>query len=260
MLQWCADRAHERGVHREERRAPSVSELSSGLVMNMSTTPNKATTEERSATLMEMVPALFISRVSCMHASQQIIPCLQLHAQHNSASGKGPIRELACVPGAGRGVEQGSGDLSRVQGARTSLSRFMSSPVRTRSKKPTSCTMMWENRLLRSRHITRSALALNSLRGMHMYAFGLCMGLGIGSRGCHPAQASGGKAQCILGGALMAEVCRGSSLEGQGRWASSAHHARSPEATPPTARMPMICSSVWLSSASACCALSPLLS
>lgn len=52
------------------RRAPSVSELSSGLVMNMSTTPNKATTEERSATLMEMVPALFISRVSCMHKRQ----------------------------------------------------------------------------------------------------------------------------------------------------------------------------------------------
>jgi hypothetical protein len=47
-----------------------VSELSSGLVMNMSTTPNKATTEERSATLMEMVPALFISRVSCMHKRQ----------------------------------------------------------------------------------------------------------------------------------------------------------------------------------------------
>ncbi len=38
--------------------------------MNMSTTPNKATTEERSATLMEMVPALFISRVSCMHKRQ----------------------------------------------------------------------------------------------------------------------------------------------------------------------------------------------
>ena len=40
----------------------------------------------------------------------------------------------------------------------------MSSPVRTRSKKPTSWCMMCSNSRLRSRHITLSALALNSLQ------------------------------------------------------------------------------------------------
>ena len=47
----------------------------------------------------------------------------------------------------------------------------MSSPVRTLSKNPTSWTMTCENRFLRSRHITFSALALKSL---HRHDYQVC--------------------------------------------------------------------------------------
>jgi len=47
-----------------------VSADSSGLVMNMSTTPKMDTTMLRSAMEIEIVPALFISRVSCAERVQ----------------------------------------------------------------------------------------------------------------------------------------------------------------------------------------------
>jgi hypothetical protein len=50
---------------RRKGRHAKLNALRSGLVMNMSTTPNVATTNDRSAIEMDTVPALFISLVSC---------------------------------------------------------------------------------------------------------------------------------------------------------------------------------------------------
>jgi len=54
-------------------------------------------------------------------------------------------------------------DTCHIRMMPTSESRFMSSPVRTQSKKPISCMLSLRNRSFLTRHITRSAAELNSL-------------------------------------------------------------------------------------------------
>ena len=60
--------AHARKASSVTGRMARVSAVRMGLVMNMKTRPQAATTTERSAMLMLWVPALFISRVSCVIA------------------------------------------------------------------------------------------------------------------------------------------------------------------------------------------------
>lgn len=105
----------------------------------------------------------------------------------------------------------------------------MSSPVRTRSKNPTSCRMMWENSLLRSRHITRSALALNSL---------------------HTARQEYCQRHICLRFLEFCDVLTADRNLDQGLKINDdrgTHQLLMPVATPPTARMPMIWSSFSLS-------------
>jgi len=59
---------YTRRAARSRGRMARVRRVSSTEVVNMKTSPSTATTVERRATLMEIVPAVFISRVSCRGA------------------------------------------------------------------------------------------------------------------------------------------------------------------------------------------------
>ena len=175
----------------------------------------------------------------------------------------------------------------------------MSSPVRTRSKKPTSWWMMCSNSRLRSRHITRSALALNSLQNEqsmseHLSVLDIlvwCILLQIQQHHSLPdaliiipegttmaikrasALVFSNAASlpldvcrflhCILHlcdvetARLPHSFCQLPGTTGDEMLGEQAHQLRMPVKTAPTARMPMICSSFWLSCLSASSPLSP---